>query len=412
MNTAVQHRGGSRLAASTLLVLKASIKSFAANRNLEIAATLAFYGFLSLMPLLLLTVVVLGVFLRTSEAVSAAMSHVLSDILPTFNIDVLSDLTSISFSGTVGAISVILLLWSMTPFAGALRSALAKMFKMPMRVPFLKSKLIDLATVLSFLLLFLLLSAFKIAMPVAPDGAGVALRSLLVVIKTAIPFLLSVGFIGLFFRVFSPVRLTWHHWLLGAITVTVLWSLMRSLFITFVQFNPNFGYAFGSLKAIFLIIVWVYYSFASLLLGAEIMANTFRRDALLLHGLLDGGKARGSREETLLLKFERTLAAGEVLFREGDAGAEMYVVVEGSISLTRGGRELAVMPAGKYFGEMSLLGNTPRSATAVAVESTRLAVINHDNFDLLVRENPVLVRGLLEELARRLDSTNRKLGGP
>jgi len=400
----------SRAFASTALVLKAALKSFGANRNLESAATLAFYGFLSLMPLLLMTIIVLGFFLRTPDGVSSAMATVITDLIPAFNVDVLNDLNSITAGGTLGLISLVLMMWSMTPLSGALRSALSRMFKMPLPQSFFMSKVIDLAAVLSFLVLFLLLVASRMFVPeLSLDAAG-WIGWLVLTLGAFLPFLLSVGFIGLFFRVFSPVKLTWRQWLLGAVCVTVLWTLMRQLFVAFIQYNPNYGYAFGSLKAIFLLIVWVYYSFAALLLGAEIMANTYRRDALLLRGLLENDGKSGTSGNTLMKKFEKNLAAGETLFREGDSGKEMFVVLEGAIRISRNDVELVVMKPGKYFGEMSLLNHAPRSATATAAEPSRLAIINQDNFDLLARENPVLVRGLLEELARRLEEMNKKQG--
>ena len=389
--------------ASIGLVLKAAIASFGANRTLEAAATLAFYGFLSLMPLLLVAIIVLGWLLRSSEAAVSALSSVLAQVFPGFNPNLLTDVQAISSGGALSALSVVLLLWSMTPLSGALRTALARMFAMPLKRPFFVSKLIDLGAVLSFLLLFLLLVGIRVAVP-ATSAAWVRFAA-----GSLVPFALCVGFLGLFFRVFSPVRLSWRQWLLGAVCVAVLWAVMRNVFVLFMQYNPNYGYAFGSLKAIFLLVVWVYYSFATLLFGAEIMANTHRRDALLLRGLLDHRGKRAAGDGTLMKKFERTLDAGAVLFREGDAGAEMYVVLEGSVVLSRDGRELATMGAGAYFGEMTLLTRAPRSATATAATPVRLAVINQGNFDLLVRENPVLVRGLLEELARRLAEANRRL---
>lgn len=389
--------------ASSWLVLKAALKSFGENRTLEFAATLAFYGFLSLMPLLLVAIIVLGKFLQSSEDVSSALAAVLSNMFPGFNADVLSDLQAISASGALSALSVLLLLWSMTPLSGALRSALARMFKMPLKRPFLMSKLLDLGAVLAFLLLFLVLVGIRVVSP------AISASWLHVVLSSLLPFILCVGFLGLFFRVFSPVRLSWRQWLLGALCVTMLWAVMRNLFILFMQYNPNYGYAFGSLKAIFLLVVWVYYSFAALLLGAEIMANTYRRDALLLRGLLDNQNQGKRNEQSLMKKFERSLDAGDVLFNEGDVGEEMFVVLEGSVSLSRDGRELVTMGPGQYFGEMSLLTRAARSATATAKTPLRTAVITQNNFDLLVRENPVLVRGLLEELARRLAETNRKL---
>lgn len=391
--------------ASAWLVTKAAFKSFNANRNLEIAATMAFYGFLALMPLLLLAVIFLGVFVRSSEAVSSALGHVVDDMFPALNQDLLADLEEISGNGFLKVIGVLLLMWAMTPLSGSIRSALALMFKFTGDRSFFKSNLIDLAAVLGFLLLFLSLVAIKIFLP-STDSAWLTL-----VIGSLLPFVLCTGFIGLFFRIFSPVRLSWQQWWLGAVCVTLLWGLMRNLFVVFVQYNPNYGYAFGSLKAIFLLIVWVYYSFAALLFGAEIMANTFRRDALLLHGLLDGKGPAANPDGILMKKFTRELAPGEVLFREEEEGREMFVVLSGGIRLTRHGCELATLDTGKYFGEMSLLRHAPRTATATSVGHTRLAVINQQNFDLLARENPVLVRNLLEELALRLADTDRKLEG-
>ncbi len=387
-----------------MLVLQASIKSFGSSRALEVAATLAFYGFLSLMPLLLVAVIVLGIGMRSSEAASSALGVFLSELFPAFNTDLLLDLQAISAGGALSAVSVVLLLWSMTPLSGALRTSLARMFAMPVKRPFLKSKLIDLVAVLSFLVLFLVLVGLRVLLP-----AGSA-RWLVLLVGTVIPFSLCVGFLGLFFRVFAPVRLSWRQWLLGAVCVTLLWAVMRDVFVLFMRYNPNYGYAFGSLKAIFLLVIWVYYVFAALLFGAEIMANTYRRDALLLRDLLNPETRRSGRE-SLMKKFEKTMADGEVLFSEGDAGEEMYVVLEGEVRLSRAGRDLAAMGPGKYFGEMSLLTQAPRSAGARASGMVRLAIINKSNFDLLVRENPVLVRGLLEELARRLAETNRKLTG-
>jgi len=256
--------------------------------------------------------------------------------------------------------------------------------------------------------LFMLNIGLRIVFPAA-DNVSASDRALVWLVRSMIPFVRSVLFLGMLFRTFAPVRLTWRQWLLGAICVTALGALMRHVFVLFLAYNPDYGYAFGSLKALFVLIVWVYYSFAALLFGAEIMANTYRRDALLLRGLLQPEDGKTNTESTLLKKFERVLGDGEVLFRENDAGREMFVILAGQISISRSGRELVRLPAGRYFGEMSLLNDAPRTATATASGTARLAVITKTNFDLLVRENPGLVRELLEELARRLAETNKHI---
>ena len=78
-----------------------------------------------------------------------------------------------------------------------------------------------------------------------------------------------------------------------------------------------------------------------------------------------------------------TLARGDRLFDEGDAGDRLYVVLDGKIKLTRtapDGREnlLAVIGPGEMFGELSLFDPRPRTASAVAVTDARLAGLGHD----------------------------------
>lgn len=78
-----------------------------------------------------------------------------------------------------------------------------------------------------------------------------------------------------------------------------------------------------------------------------------------------------------LILHERTYAAGEVVFEEGEEGLGMYIVLEGKVTVVRNGlvgrRELGTLAAGDSFGEMALLDGVTRSASAIASESpTRL----------------------------------------
>ena len=81
----------------------------------------------------------------------------------------------------------------------------------------------------------------------------------------------------------------------------------------------------------------------------------------------------------LLERFGRFYPAGSVIFHEGDPAAEMFVIHAGSVTLTRRLRDLdavlAVLPAGEFFGEMAIVNNRPRSATAVVRRQARLLVI-------------------------------------
>jgi CRP-like cAMP-binding protein len=80
----------------------------------------------------------------------------------------------------------------------------------------------------------------------------------------------------------------------------------------------------------------------------------------------------------------------------------MFFVLGGTISIRKGGQELARVGKGSFFGEMTFLLGMDRSASAVALEPCRCVVVHGKNFEALLREFPGIVREMLEEMARRL----------
>src|SRR5439155_481025 len=77
-------------------------------------------------------------------------------------------------------------------------------------------------------------------------------------------------------------------------------------------------------------------------------------------------------EDALFQRFGKEFRRGDVLFREGEPGKEMYVIQAGKVNITKTVREtekiLATLGAGEFFGEMSILNHKPRSAGAVVPE--------------------------------------------
>ncbi|TAN36403.1 MAG: cyclic nucleotide-binding domain-containing protein [Verrucomicrobia bacterium] len=397
-----------RRAAMTWLVLRESVRAFLANNSLETAATLAYYGFLALVPLLLLLVYFLGVILR-SDTVYENMLDFTDNLFPAFSQSVLEDLLKFAQRSTWGLVSIVLLIWSMTPFAGALRSAYQRIFKPERTRHFLLGKLFDLGAVLMLLVIFVVLVAGNAFYSVYRSEFIPAHPALLAALKSVSLFLLAFGVLTLFEKVFAPVRLPLPVLLLGALTVTLLLAAIRPLFDLLLHFNPNYGYAFGSLKAIFLLIVWAYYTFAVMLLGAEIMAAAWRHEALVLRSLFDGNLSRRAAD-VLLDRFARDLTPGETLFQQNAPGTAMFYVLAGAVELFAGSQKLRVMQPGEYFGEMAMLLEAPRTATAQAGPAgARLAVIDRSNFDTILRENPTVVKALLKEMADRLKATDQKL---
>jgi CRP/FNR family transcriptional regulator, cyclic AMP receptor protein len=96
-----------------------------------------------------------------------------------------------------------------------------------------------------------------------------------------------------------------------------------------------------------------------------------------------------------------TLSAGDVVFNEGDTGNEMYGIIEGGIELHTSNRVIATLEADDVFGEMAVVDESPRMATAVATTDTVLAVIDRRRFLFLVHETPMFALQVMSTMANR-----------
>ena len=104
----------------------------------------------------------------------------------------------------------------------------------------------------------------------------------------------------------------------------------------------------------------------------------------------------------------RECAAGEAIFRAYDMGAEMYVVLEGEVELTIDDRVLETLGPGEPFGEMALIDQAPRTATAIAKTACKLAVIPEKRFLFMVQTAPQFALQIMKVMADRLRTMNQR----
>lgn len=104
---------------------------------------------------------------------------------------------------------------------------------------------------------------------------------------------------------------------------------------------------------------------------------------------------------------------GEVIFREGDLGTEMYIIQEGEVHIIKhiNGEShlLSKLERGDFFGEMAILESVPRTADAVAVNDVRAVVINGARFDEMLRKNPEVAVRIIRKYSKRLREANALL---
>ena len=112
-------------------------------------------------------------------------------------------------------------------------------------------------------------------------------------------------------------------------------------------------------------------------------------------------------EKNPFARFLSHFPAGKVLFREGDAGEDMYIIQSGRVAIKKrtGANKdvtLAVLEKGDFFGEMAVLERMPRSATAEMAEAGDLIVISGDTFGDMIKSNPEIAFRMLRKYSIRL----------
>ena len=106
-----------------------------------------------------------------------------------------------------------------------------------------------------------------------------------------------------------------------------------------------------------------------------------------------------------LLRGERDIrrfAAGQPVFLEGAAADGMYAMLEGEVEIVMNGQVRETVPPGGIFGELALLDDQPRSATAVARTDCTIAVVNARRFETLVQQTPYFALQVMRVMAERL----------
>lgn len=141
------------------------------------------------------------------------------------------------------------------------------------------------------------------------------------------------------------------------------------------------------------------------------MGSRSRRDLTELLGEVALFSRCSRRERATVTRHMETasLPAGTPLIEEGEDGDALFLILEGTAAVRKGGNVVAEAGPGAYFGEMALLDGEPRSATVLAKDDVTVAVLGVRMFRTLLREFPEMALQLLAGLAGDLRSARDEI---
>ncbi|MFI5404557.1 MAG: Crp/Fnr family transcriptional regulator [Candidatus Gagatemarchaeaceae archaeon] len=99
---------------------------------------------------------------------------------------------------------------------------------------------------------------------------------------------------------------------------------------------------------------------------------------------------------------ELSYKAGDAIVNEGTMGVGFFLITEGRAEVKKGGKVLATLSKGQFFGEMSLIDEQPRSADVVATQPTKCWALTSWAFSALVKTHPEMALAMLKEMVKRL----------
>ena len=93
---------------------------------------------------------------------------------------------------------------------------------------------------------------------------------------------------------------------------------------------------------------------------------------------------------------------GKTLIKEGRLGSEFFILIDGTVSVSRDGRKLRDLAAGEWVGEVALISNVPRTATVVTTSPARALVMTGRGFAQLMTDSPSIAAKVLAVLGERV----------
>ena len=251
-----------------------ALKKFNEDNGFFLSSGIAFHILISLIPFIMLLLALVGTYLHSNEEVLDHFSAYARDVAPTLRPKAMKTLADVIQSRqTIGILGFVGLLWISTRVFSSLRIALNIVFGAQRRRVMLRGIVVDLSmVVLVGFLLFasMVLSAFvvflqsyqgRIPVPIGPTVQWT--------LKYLLPFFFTCCMFFLIYKIIPNKRVLFTPVLQAALFASLLWEVAKHLFAWYVLHLARYSIYYGSLSTLAIVVLWVYYSSAILVIGGE-----------------------------------------------------------------------------------------------------------------------------------------------
>lgn len=392
-----------------LFVMRETFSAFKLHNGWGLSASLSFYAMFAMIPMALLMFFFLSHLVFSSHNAVVNLANITSTLEPKLSKKIMLEIHKVASHKTAwSTLSTIALFWFAIPLASTLRSAFQTIFAVAEHHSFIRKSIQDILSVIGILLMFFMFTFFDLLLEKASQLLDLSIAHSSV-FDTAGSLITITILLALFYRAFLPTNATLSTIITGSAVTAILWMAMRPLFSEVLSLNHTYGAIFGGMKNLFISLAWLYYTFAIFLLGTELISTLKKRDTLLLRGLFNDTIRKNPNFITKVMSRHGCIyQGGEVVFKIGDEGRDLYYIAYGKVRLAYENRLVRHLTAGDFFGEMAILGDSVRIADAVVdSDFCDIIVINANNIQTLILNEPKVAMSFLKHMALQLKNSQQ-----
>ena len=403
-------------------ILRDTIRNYQTNGDANQAAAIALYAILSIIPLFILTLLTVDNLFSADPEIRRKLIEGIREVVPSFSGDLIAQIGRIEHKNEVlGWVGIVTLIWFSSTIFGAIETALDFIMRVKTHRNYFASKLLALTMIpLGWAVGVVSVGITSVAailarQPFLTENAPLFIQVFRgTFFPFVLPYLVTVLYFTVVYKVIPAGSVGLLSALIGSAIFSALMEVAKQFFAWYVANYTAYNVIFGSLEAVVVLVIWVFYIALIFLFCAELISSYERRDMILIEKtLLKFGKDRPRDDERLLRKFGRFFESDRYIFREGDIGSDIFYILNGRVRIEKDAGQtrkvLAEAGPGEYFGEIAALINAPRTASARCLEACDIAVIDGEMLHELLRENGEISLLMLKEFATRLRHTDAAL---